>query len=44
VAVVDEAGNLVIDRQALARAVRATTDYRGTTGTISFDENGDRLP
>jgi serine/threonine protein kinase/Tol biopolymer transport system component/ABC-type branched-subunit amino acid transport system substrate-binding protein len=44
VAVVDEAGNLVIDRQALARAVRATTDYRGTTGTISFDDNGDRLP
>jgi serine/threonine protein kinase/ABC-type branched-subunit amino acid transport system substrate-binding protein len=43
VAQVDEAGNLIIGREALARAVRATADYDGVTGTISFDDNGDRL-
>ncbi len=43
VAEVDETGNLIIDRQALARAVRATADYDGVTGTISFDDKGDRL-
>jgi len=43
-AVVDEAGNLVIGRQALARAVRATPDYVGLTGGIRFDDKGDRLP
>ena len=44
VAVVDEAGNLVIGRQALAKAVRATSGYQRVTGVISFDGNGDRLP
>ncbi len=44
VAVVDEAGNLVIGRQALANAVRATPGYQGVTGIISFDERGDRVP
>jgi ABC-type branched-subunit amino acid transport system substrate-binding protein len=44
VAVVDEAGNLLIGRQALANAVRATPGYQGITGVISFDSQGDRLP
>jgi formylglycine-generating enzyme required for sulfatase activity/ABC-type branched-subunit amino acid transport system substrate-binding protein/Flp pilus assembly protein TadD/predicted Ser/Thr protein kinase len=44
VAVVDASGNLVIGREALARTVRSTSDYRGVTGIISFDETGDRVP
>ncbi|NIO71636.1 MAG: hypothetical protein GTN71_22050, partial [Anaerolineae bacterium] len=44
VAVVDEAGNLIIGRQALANAVRATPGHQGVTGIISFDGKGDRLP
>jgi len=44
VSVVDEAGNLVIGRQALANAVRATPGHPGVTGLISFDDRGDRLP
>jgi len=44
VAVVDEAGNLVIGREALANAVRATAGHPGVTGSISFDGKGDRLP
>jgi ABC-type branched-subunit amino acid transport system substrate-binding protein/Tol biopolymer transport system component len=44
VAVVDEAGNLVIGREALARAVRATPGHTGVTGVISFDDKGDRVP
>jgi len=44
VAVVDASGNLVIGRQALANAVRATSGYQGITGAISFDGKGDRLP
>ncbi|TEU10116.1 MAG: hypothetical protein E3J21_27160 [Anaerolineales bacterium] len=44
VAVVDEAGNLVIGRQALANAVRATPGHQGVTGIISFDKRGDRVP
>jgi len=44
VAVVDGAGNLVIGRQALANAVRATPGHQGVTGVISFDGRGDRLP
>jgi len=44
VAVVDASGNLVIGRQALANAVRATSGYQGVTGAISFDGKGDRLP
>jgi ABC-type branched-subunit amino acid transport system substrate-binding protein len=43
VAVVDASGNLVIGRQALAHAVRATSGYQGVTGTISFDSKGDRI-
>jgi branched-chain amino acid transport system substrate-binding protein len=41
VAVLDDAGNLVIDREALILAVRATKDYEGLTGTLSCDENGE---
>jgi Tol biopolymer transport system component len=44
VAVVDEAGNLTIGRQALANAVRSTPGHQGVTGIISFDGKGDRLP
>ena len=44
VAVVDEAANLTIGRQALANAVRATPGHQGVTGIISFDGKGDRLP
>ena len=44
VAVVDASGNLVIGRQALANAVRATPGHPGVTGVISFDGKGDRLP
>jgi len=44
VAVVDETGNLVIGRQALANAMRATPGHPGVTGVISFDDRGDRLP
>ncbi len=44
VAVVDASSNLVIGRQALANAVRATPGHRGVTGVISFDRRGDRLP
>ena len=39
---VDENGNLVIGRQALAQAVRATSGYMGLTGEITFDEKGER--
>ncbi|GAB4544939.1 MAG: hypothetical protein Kow0063_38830 [Anaerolineae bacterium] len=44
VARVDQAGNLVIGRQALVQAVRATRDHPGVTGDIRFDARGDRLP
>lgn len=44
VAVVDGAGHLVIGRQALANAVRATSGHQGVTGVISFDDRGDRVP
>ena len=37
-------GNLVIDRAALAKAVRDTTDFRGVTCTVAFDPlTGDRV-
>ena len=42
VAVMDEAGNVVIGRQALAEAVRATNGYQGVTGSITLDAKGDR--
>jgi ABC-type branched-subunit amino acid transport system substrate-binding protein len=44
VAVVDADGSMVIGRQALAEAVRATPAYPGITGVISFSEVGDRVP
>lgn len=34
-------GSLVIGRQALRDAVQATKDYKGITGTLSCDPNGD---
>ena len=43
VAKVDSHGNLEIPRQALANAVRATKDFAGLTGSITFDSNGDRV-
>lgn len=36
-ATLDSAGNLVINRAALAQAVRNTTRYQGVTCTITFD-------
>lgn len=41
VAELDANGNLVIDREALIQAVRATTDLEGLSGNITCDENGD---
>jgi len=41
VAELDDAGNLVIDREALIKAVRTTADYEGLTGTLTCQENGD---
>ncbi len=40
VATVDASGNLTIDRDALVKAVRATKDYKGLTGTITCDSTG----
>ena len=44
VAEVDDSGALVIERQALAGAVRGTAGFQGVTGSIHIDEQGDRLP
>jgi len=41
VAVVDDAGNLVIDREELIKAIRETADFPGLTGTLTCDEKGD---
>ncbi len=41
VAEVDADGNLVIDREALVKAVRETKDYEGLTGTLTCDERGE---
>lgn len=41
VATVDGSGNLVIDRQKLIDAVKATS-YAGASGQIDFDDKGDR--
>jgi branched-chain amino acid transport system substrate-binding protein len=38
---IDAEGNLVIDREALIKAVRETKDYEGLTGTLTCAENGD---
>ena len=44
VAVLRGDGALVIDRQALLDEVRGTAGYRGVTGAISLDSQGNRLP
>ena len=41
VATVDDAGNLVIEREALIQAIRDTADYEGLTGVLSCDDNGE---
>lgn len=41
VATVDDDGNLVVDREALILAIRATVDYDGLTGVLSCDGNGE---
>lgn len=41
VSVVDDAGNLVIDREELIQAVRNTTEYDGLTGVLTCNEKGD---
>ncbi|NLX09394.1 MAG: branched-chain amino acid ABC transporter substrate-binding protein [Chloroflexi bacterium] len=41
VAEVDDAGNLVINREALVEALRNTADYDGLTGVLTCDEKGD---
>lgn len=41
VAMVDDEGNLVIDREAYIEAVRATSEFEGLSGTITCDEAGD---
>ncbi len=41
VAVLDDAGNLVIDREELVKAVRETADYEGLTGTLTCSEVGE---
>ncbi len=41
VAEVDDAGNLVIDREALITAIRETEGLEGLTGTITCNEVGD---
>ncbi len=43
VASVDEAGNLIVGRQALMRAVRDVREFPGVTGPISLNEQGDRM-
>ncbi len=39
---VQDASGEIPTREAVAAAVRATVDYEGITGTITFDANGDR--
>ncbi len=41
VAVLNDDGDLEIDREALVAAVRNTTDYEGLTGTLSCDDRGE---
>jgi ABC-type branched-subunit amino acid transport system substrate-binding protein len=43
VATLDRKGNLVVDRAALAAAVRATTGLTGVSCTISIDSVGNRV-
>lgn len=39
-----ENGSLLLNRSALADALRTTRDFPGITGSISFNEQGDRVP
>jgi branched-chain amino acid transport system substrate-binding protein len=39
---IEAAGGELPTRAAVAAEARATTDYEGLTGTITFDDNGDR--
>lgn len=41
---VDDNGNLIIDREALIAAVRATENYEGLIGSLTCTENGDCGP
>lgn len=41
VAVVDDSGNLVIDREELIQAIRVTENLEGLTGTLSCNEIGE---
>lgn len=41
VAVLDDSGNLVVDREALIEAIRNTADYEGLTGVLTCNEKGD---
>jgi branched-chain amino acid transport system substrate-binding protein len=41
VAKFDDDGNLLIDRELLIDAIRATKGYQGQSGTVSCDDNGD---
>ena len=43
VSTVDVGGNLVIDRAALAAAVRSTSDFPGVTDEITLEPDGDRV-
>ena len=43
VSIVDGSGNLIIDRAALAGAVRTTTAFPGVTDIIALDAAGDRV-
>ncbi len=43
VSLLDISNNLLVDRSALASAVRNTTAYMGVTGDITLKPNGDRV-
>jgi branched-chain amino acid transport system substrate-binding protein len=43
VATTNAAGDLVIDKDALIAAVKATSAYNGASGIITFDAKGDRV-
>ncbi|OGF55097.1 MAG: hypothetical protein A2Z21_04770 [Candidatus Fraserbacteria bacterium RBG_16_55_9] len=44
VAEVQADGSLLIKRDLLAQAIRATSGYEGVTGQITFDADGNRVP
>lgn len=44
VSIVRPDGVLIVGRQSLANAVRATENFRGVTGLITFDTQGNRIP